>query len=63
MTNIQMKAPLAAAGPGGGGSMPQQAGPGQKPQSPRSDLGFAIKLFGIAGLVVFVIWWMNRAVS
>jgi hypothetical protein len=28
----------------------------------RQDLVFAVKLFGIAGLVVLAFWWLNRIV-
>jgi hypothetical protein len=28
----------------------------------RQDFVFAVKLFGIAGLIVLTIWWLNRIV-
>jgi hypothetical protein len=63
MSNIQTKAARGPAETGGASSTQAEAGPEPKPQSPRQDFGFAVKLFGIAGLVVLAIWLMNRAVS
>lgn len=62
MSSIQTKGASGPAGTGGASSMQAEAGPDPKPQSPRQDFGFAVKLFGIAGLVVLAIWLMDRAV-
>ncbi|MEX2301981.1 MAG: hypothetical protein WD733_13655 [Bryobacterales bacterium] len=63
MINIQTKAARGPAGTGGASSTQAEAGPDPKPLSPRQDFGFAVKLFGIAGLIVLVIWLLDRAVS
>ncbi len=61
MSNIQLK-----AAQGGIGNADDSGSTGEHlpaSSSPRQDFGFAVKLFGIAGLVILVIWLMNRAVS
>ena len=61
MSSIQTKAARGQTGTDGA-SMQAEAESDPKPQSPRQDFGFAVKLFGIAGLVILVIWLMDRAV-
>jgi hypothetical protein len=40
-----------------------QSAPDTAPRNPRQDFTFAVKLFGVAGLVVLAIWLMNSFVS
>jgi hypothetical protein len=49
--------------PVGGDNPPAQQDEVDYPKTtPRQDFVFAVKLFGIAGLVVLAFWWMNRMV-
>lgn len=63
MSSIESKVARGTAGAISNGGSALEPSPGPAPHSPKQDLVFAVKLFGIAGLVVFVIWLMNRAVS
>jgi flagellar biogenesis protein FliO len=42
--------------------MPLEPNPEPAPRNPRQDFIFAVKLFGIAGLIVLAIWLMDRFV-
>jgi len=33
-----------------------------RPQAPGSQIGFGVKLFGIAGLVILLFWFLNKSV-
>jgi hypothetical protein len=63
MSHIQMKVPQTSSGVRATGATPLQPAPDTAPRNPRQDFAFAVKLFGIAGLVVLAIWLMNSAVS